>query len=88
MPVYRTCDYCGANNDPGEKCWCQAQNLVVVAHRDGDTISTRINGPRESAVDHRIGDALTEEVYPALLFYQGRRKIGCLAMQQERPRRI
>ena len=23
MPYYRTCPYCGANLDPGERCDCQ-----------------------------------------------------------------
>lgn len=26
MPYYVTCPYCGAHNDPGEKCTCQEEN--------------------------------------------------------------
>ena len=25
MPYYRTCPYCGANLDPGERCDCQEE---------------------------------------------------------------
>nr|DAK04152.1 MAG TPA: cysteine-rich protein [Caudoviricetes sp.] len=26
VPYFYTCPYCGAHNDPGEKCTCQEEN--------------------------------------------------------------
>ena len=31
---YKTCDKCGANLDPGERCDCAKDKIVVVTARD------------------------------------------------------
>lgn len=33
MPYYKTCEHCGANLDPGERCTCKDQKCVICDER-------------------------------------------------------
>lgn len=48
---YHTCPECGANLDPGERCDCRREQLLVtITLDDGDEISTRFNGSFEDVM--------------------------------------
>lgn len=34
MPMYYTCEYCGSNLDPGERCDCQKEKQTTVTHKN------------------------------------------------------
>lgn len=36
MAYYRTCPYCGSNNDPGEACDCRAETKKSPPRRNGN----------------------------------------------------
>ncbi len=43
MSVYRSCPYCGANLDPGERCDCKEEAAPVMATpRAAENITTNI----------------------------------------------
>jgi hypothetical protein len=43
---YRTCPYCGANNDPGERCSCECEILIRITEKGAPDIEKYVATPK------------------------------------------
>ena len=48
MGYYRTCPYCGAHLDPGERCDCKGGDLLLVDHPSVKAAPVKWNSPTSS----------------------------------------
>ncbi len=64
MAYYRTCPYCGSNNDPGEACDCRAETKKESAPAQRER--TQANGYPYTVYQPDRAASRTKEVRPWL----------------------
>lgn len=64
MAYYRTCPYCGSNNDPGEACDCRAETKKESAPAQRER--TQANGYPYTVYQPGRAASRTKEVRPWL----------------------
>lgn len=64
MAYYRTCPYCGSNNDPGETCDCRAETKKESAPAQRER--TQANGYPHTVYQSGRAASRTKEVLPWL----------------------
>ncbi len=68
MAYYRTCPYCGSNNDPGEACDCRAETKKESAPAQRER--TQANGYPYTVYQPGRAASRTKEVRPRKSIFQ------------------